>query len=60
MLLDQVYVIDGESRISKVVEAAAKSAGSPIKITGFVRFALGRGRRANRRDSPPKSPQPAA
>ena len=43
MLLDQVYVIDGESRISKVVEAAAKSAGSPIKITGFVRFALGEG-----------------
>jgi elongation factor Ts len=43
VLLDQVYVIDGESRISKVVEAAANSAGSPIKITGFIRFALGEG-----------------
>jgi elongation factor Ts len=43
VLLDQVYVIDGESRISKVVEAAANSAGSPIQITGFVRFALGEG-----------------
>ena len=43
VLLDQVYVIDGESRISKVVEAAAKSAGAPIKIAAFVRFALGEG-----------------
>lgn len=43
VLLDQVYVIDGESRISKVVEAAAKEAGAPIKISGFVRYALGEG-----------------
>jgi elongation factor Ts len=43
VLLDQVYVIDGESRISKVIEAAANSAGSPIKIAGFIRFALGEG-----------------
>jgi elongation factor Ts len=43
VLLDQVFVIDGESRVGKVVEAAAKSAGTPIKVTGFVRFALGEG-----------------
>jgi elongation factor Ts len=43
VLLDQVYVIDGESRVGKVVEAAAKTAGVPIKIAGFVRFALGEG-----------------
>ena len=43
VLLDQVYVIDGESRVSKVVEAAAKSAGTPIEIAAFVRFALGEG-----------------
>lgn len=43
VLLDQVYVIDGESRVSKIVEAAAKEAGAPIKIAGFVRFALGEG-----------------
>ena len=42
-LLDQVFVIDGETRIAKVVEAAAKSAGTPIRVTGFVRFALGEG-----------------
>jgi elongation factor Ts len=43
VLLDQIYVIDGESRISKVVEAAGKEAGAPVKVTGFVRFALGEG-----------------
>jgi elongation factor Ts len=43
VLLDQVYVIDGESRVAKIVEAAAKSAGAAIKITGFVRYALGEG-----------------
>jgi elongation factor Ts len=43
VLLDQVYVIDGESRVGKVVEAAAKSAGTPIKIAAFVRFVLGEG-----------------
>ena len=43
VLLDQVFVIDGESRVGQVVEAAAKSAGTPIKLTGFVRFALGEG-----------------
>ena len=42
-LLEQVWVIDGESKVGKVVEAAAKSAGAPIAVTGFVRFALGEG-----------------
>jgi len=43
VLLDQVFVIDGETRVSKVVEAAAKQAGKPIKVTGFVRMQLGEG-----------------
>ena len=43
VLLEQVYVIDGESRISKVVEGFAKEVGAPVKLTGFVRFALGEG-----------------
>jgi len=42
-LLDQVYVVDGESRVSKVLEEAGKELGSPVKISGFVRFALGEG-----------------
>jgi len=43
VLLEQVFVIDGETRIAKVVEAAAKELGTPVKITGFARFALGEG-----------------
>ncbi|MEQ8195840.1 MAG: translation elongation factor Ts [Rhodospirillales bacterium] len=42
-LLEQVYVIDGESKVGKAVEAAGKDAGGAIKVTGFVRFALGEG-----------------
>ncbi len=43
VLLEQVFVIDGESRVGKVVEAAAKAAGTAILVAGFVRFQLGEG-----------------
>ena len=43
VLLDQVFVIDGESRVGKVVDAESKAAGTPIKIAAFVRFSLGEG-----------------
>ncbi|HEX3498452.1 MAG TPA: translation elongation factor Ts [Stellaceae bacterium] len=43
VLLEQIFVVDGETRIAKVVEAAAKEAGAPIKIGAFARFALGEG-----------------
>ena len=42
-LLDQVFVIDGETPVSKVLEAAGKDAGAPVSIAGFVRFQLGEG-----------------
>lgn len=42
-LLSQTFVIDGESKVEKAVEAAGKDAGGPIKITGFVRYELGEG-----------------
>ena len=43
VLLEQVFVIDGETKINKVVENAAKALGTPVKLTGFARFALGEG-----------------
>ena len=43
VLLDQVFVVDGETRVSKVIEAAAKELGAPVKVAAFVRFALGEG-----------------
>jgi len=42
-LLEQTYVIDGENKVRKVVEAAAKQAGAPIAVKGFVRCQLGEG-----------------
>ncbi len=42
-LLEQVFVIDGESKVRKAVEAAAKDLGAPIEVAGFHRFQLGEG-----------------
>jgi elongation factor Ts len=43
VLLEQIFVIDQKTKISQVVEEAAKIAGAPIRLTGFARFALGEG-----------------
>ena len=43
VLLEQIYVVDGETKIAKVVENAGKAAGKPIKLVGFSRFVLGDG-----------------
>ena len=42
-LVDQVFVIDGESRVAQAIERAAKAAGGPVAVKGFARFALGEG-----------------
>jgi len=43
VLLEQTYVVDGESRVAKVIDATAKELGTPVRIAGFVRYALGEG-----------------
>jgi elongation factor Ts len=43
VLLSQVFVIDGETQIAKVLEKAAKDFGAPVRLAGFVRFAVGEG-----------------
>ncbi|MCE2493679.1 MAG: elongation factor Ts [Alphaproteobacteria bacterium] len=43
VLNEQIYVIDGEPKVSKVVEQAARDVGTDIMLAGFVRFALGEG-----------------
>jgi elongation factor Ts len=43
VLLAQPFVHDSETTVAKALEAAGKTAGAPIKITGFYRFALGEG-----------------
>jgi len=42
-LLEQTFVIDNETKIAKVLEAASKEIGSDIKISGFIRYGLGEG-----------------
>ncbi len=43
VLLEQVFVMDNETKIKDVVTRAAKELGKPIEVTGFVRMALGEG-----------------
>ncbi len=42
-LLEQTFVIDGETKVAKALEAAEKEVGAPIQVAGFLRFALGEG-----------------
>ena len=43
VLAEQIFVIDGETKVAKVISAAAEDVGAPVAIAGFVRFALGEG-----------------
>ncbi len=42
-LLDQIYVMDNERTISKVLKDAESDVGVPVELTGFVRYQLGEG-----------------
>jgi elongation factor Ts len=43
VLLEQLFVIDGKTKISEVVQNLAKEIGAPVTLTNFVRYALGEG-----------------
>jgi elongation factor Ts len=43
VLLDQVFVIDGRTKISDVVTNLAKELGTPVELKSYVRFELGEG-----------------
>lgn len=42
-LVDQTFVIDGETKVGKVLETAAADAGGPVSVTDFGLFVLGEG-----------------
>ncbi|WP_435641845.1 translation elongation factor Ts [Micavibrio aeruginosavorus] len=42
-LIEQIFIMDGETKISKVIENASKDVGAPVKLVGFARFQLGEG-----------------
>ena len=50
VLLEQIFVVDQETKVSKVVEQASKTAGVPISVASFARFALGEGIERQRTD----------
>ena len=43
VLLEQIFVVDGETKVKTVIEMAAKDAGSAIALTDFSQFNLGEG-----------------
>jgi elongation factor Ts len=43
VLPEQIWVMDNKSRVKQVIDAAGKELGTPVKIVGFARFALGEG-----------------
>ncbi len=43
VLMEQTYVIDGETKIKQVIETAAKTVGAPVKLAAFIRYGLGEG-----------------
>ena len=43
VLMEQTFVVDGESKISSVLENIGKEVGSSVKIAGYVRYELGEG-----------------
>lgn len=43
VLLEQTFVIDGNSKIKDVVSSLAKELGTPVKFTSYVRFEIGEG-----------------
>jgi len=50
VLLEQVFVIDGERRVKQVIEQAAKEVGAPVKIAAIARMALGEGIEREQKD----------
>jgi elongation factor Ts len=42
-LLDQAYIHDPDKTVSQAIKDSEGKVGAPIKVTGFVRYALGEG-----------------
>ena len=43
VLLEQTFVIDNQTKIATVIEGAEEDLGAPVRISSFVRYALGEG-----------------
>lgn len=43
VLLEQVFVVDGKTKVKDIVAAAAKDIGKPATLKGFISYRLGEG-----------------
>ncbi len=43
VLLDQVFVVDGKSKISDVISTLAKELGTPVELKSYIRYEIGEG-----------------
>jgi elongation factor Ts len=43
VLLEQIFVIDNETKVAKIIDAASKELGSDVKLAAFERLVLGEG-----------------
>ena len=43
VLMEQTFVVDNETKVTKVLQNAAEDVGAPVSVAGFVRFELGEG-----------------
>jgi elongation factor Ts len=43
VLLEQTFAIDNKTKVAKVIDEAGKQVGAPVRLAGFLRFALGEG-----------------
>ena len=43
VLLDQVFVMDGKTKISDVISSLAKELGTPVELKSYIRFERGEG-----------------
>ena len=50
VLPEQIFVLDGKSKVSDFLAAVSKEAGAPVKITGFKLYELGAGIEVEQKD----------
>ena len=43
VLKEQIFVVDGETRVDAIIDSVSKDIGAPIEVSGFLRFELGEG-----------------
>ncbi|MFP6773236.1 MAG: translation elongation factor Ts [Alphaproteobacteria bacterium] len=43
VLTEQTWVIDGETKVAKVLKQAGQDLGAPVKVAGFIKYLLGEG-----------------